>query len=178
MGALANTYVSNATPHNVYFRITRLYWLSSAEVRPFPAVLFDDGERLPAHYEFELSGEVERVAGRECQDLILSPRDSQRFGFRFCADKATSLPLRAQTVGPEGILTQVVFNTLEIGKNVNAEALRPTWNTKDWKVVEVPLTKVDLAAEGWRIPLPPISALDTGRSQYESRQAGQAASCF
>ena len=57
--------------------------------------------------------------------------------------------------GPEGVLTQVVFNTLEVGKGVSSEALQPGWNTKDWKVVEVPVTEVDLAAEGWRIPLPP-----------------------
>src|SRR5690606_24675196 len=28
-------------------------------------------------------------------------------------------------------------------------------NIKDWKVVELAIDEVDLAAEGWRIPLPP-----------------------
>lgn len=121
----------------------------------FPAVLFDEGDRLPAHYELRVSDALERVAGRACVDLTLTPRDSQRYGYRFCADEETGLPLRAQTVGPEGTLIQIVFNTLEVGANVTSEALSPAWNTKDWKVVEVPVEEVDLASEGWRIPLPP-----------------------
>lgn len=121
----------------------------------FPAVLFDEGERLPAHYELQLSETLERVAGRSCRVLSLKPRDTQRYGYRFCADKETALPLRAQTLGPEGALIQIVFNTLEIGAGVSPEALTPAWNTKEWKVVEVPVEEVDLAAEGWRIPLPP-----------------------
>lgn len=121
----------------------------------FPAILFDDGARLPAHYELRIGETSERVAGRDCDDLTLVPRDAHRYGFRLCADQATGLLLRAQTVGPEGVLTQVVFNTLETGKGVQSESLTPAWNTKHWQVVEVPVAEVDLAAEGWRIPLPP-----------------------
>ena len=121
----------------------------------FPAVLFGEGARLPAHYELKLADGTERVAGRPCRDLTLSPRDAHRYAFRLCADQETGLLLRAQAIGPEGVLTQVVFNKLEIGKEVNAEALSPAWSIKDWDVVEVPMHEVDLASEGWRIPLPP-----------------------
>lgn len=121
----------------------------------FPAVLFDEGDNLQAHYDMQVSDTTERVAGRPCHELRLAPRDSQRYGYRFCADKETGLALRAQTIGPEGVLIQIVFNTLEVGSDVSAEALSPGWNTKDWKVVELPVHKVDLASEGWRIPLPP-----------------------
>jgi Negative regulator of sigma E activity len=121
----------------------------------FPAILFDEGKRLPIHYELKLESNSQRVAGRSCQDLTLLPRDMHRYTFRLCADQETGLLLRAQTVGPEGVLTQVVFNMLEVGKGVNSEALSPSWNTKDWKVVELPVQQVDLASEGWRIPLPP-----------------------
>jgi len=121
----------------------------------FPAVLFDEGEQLAAHYAMRLHEPVERVAGRKCQVLELEPRDAHRYGYRFCADKETGLPLRAQTVGPEGVLIQIVFNTLQVGSQVAPEALTPAWNTKGWKVVELPVEEVDLASEGWRIPLPP-----------------------
>lgn len=120
----------------------------------FPAILVDDGERLAAHYDMQISDTTERVAGRECVDLTLTPLDAQRYGYRLCADQETGLLLRAQTLGPEGVLIQVVFNTLEVGKNVESEALSPAWNTKDWKIVEVPVHEVDLASEGWRVPLP------------------------
>lgn len=125
------------------------------ESERFPAVLFDEGERLPAHYDLQIGESPERVAGRSCHDLVLAPRDTQRYGYRLCADDDTGLLLRAQTVGPEGVLTQVVFNTLEVGAAVKAEALTPTWDTKDWQVVELQVEEVDLASEGWRIPLPP-----------------------
>lgn len=121
----------------------------------FPAILFDDGSQLPAHYDLQLADAPERVAGRACHNLTLAPRDAQRYGYRFCADKETGLLLRAQTIGADGVLTQIVFNTLEVGKGVKSEGLEPTWNTKDWKVVEIPVNEVDLASEGWRIPLPP-----------------------
>ncbi len=121
----------------------------------FPAILFDEGERLPAHYEFEMGNESHRVAGRACHELTLTPRDSQRYGYRLCADQATGLLLRVQTLGAEGVLTQVVFNTLEVGKGVSSEGLNPAWNTKGWNVVEVAVDEADLSAEGWRIPLPP-----------------------
>lgn len=121
----------------------------------FPAVLFDEGDRLPAHYEIALGSAVERVAGRSCRILTLEPKDSLRYGYRFCADTETGLPLRAQTVAPEGVLIQIVFNTLEVGSKVAPEALAPSWNTQEWREVEVSVEDVDLAAEGWRIPLPP-----------------------
>lgn len=121
----------------------------------FPAILFDEGERLPAHYDMQIAEATQRVAGRECRDLVLTPRDSHRYGYQLCADTATGLLLRLQTHGPNGVLTQIVFNTLDTGKGVQSEALAPAWNTKDWKVVEVPVHDVDLASEGWRIPLPP-----------------------
>lgn len=125
------------------------------ESERFPAVLFDEGERLPAHYNLQVSETPERVAGRVCHELTLAPLDSQRYGYRFCADDETGLPLRAQTVSAEGVLIQIVFNTLDVGAKVTAEALVPAWNTKDWKVVELETHEVDLASEGWRIPLPP-----------------------
>lgn len=122
----------------------------------FPAVLFDEGDRLPVHYTLELSQSSQRVAGRECRELVLKPVDAERYGYRLCADAATGLLLRLQTLGEdESVLTQIVFNMLEVGKGVQSEALAPAWNTKGWDVVEVSVQEVDLASEGWRIPLPP-----------------------
>ncbi|NLC37481.1 MAG: siderophore-interacting protein, partial [Alcaligenaceae bacterium] len=105
------------------------------ESERFPAVLLDEGDRLPGHYDLQVSETPERVAGRVCHELRLEPLDSQRYGYRFCADKETGLPLRVQTVGPEGVLIQIVFNTLDVGADVTSEALSPTWNIKDWEVV-------------------------------------------
>jgi len=129
--------------------------LERRETDRFPAILFDEGDRLAAHYDMQLAETPQRVAGRECLDLELIPRDAHRYGYRVCADTATGLLLRLQTHDSQGVLTQIVFNTLDIGKGVQSEALSPAWNTKDWDVVEVAVHEVDLLSEGWRIPLPP-----------------------
>ena len=121
----------------------------------FPAILFDDGGRLPAHYDLAVGNTPHRVAGRSCREVVLTPRDTHRYGFRLCADEDTGLLLRAQTVSDEGVLTQVVFNMIDVGKTVSSENLSPAWNIKGWEVVEVSEDEADLAAEGWRIPLPP-----------------------
>lgn len=153
----------------------KLVLVERRESERFPAVLFGEGERLQAHYELEISDVPERVAGRSCRDLVLTPRDSQRYGYRFCADQETGLLLRAQTIAPEGVLIQIVFNTLEIGKEVNSEALSPAWNTKDWQVIDIPVEAVDLASEGWRIPLPPgyQTLTQVARQLKAGRQAKQ-----
>ena len=43
-------------------------------------------------------GDVERVAGIECQMLLLEPKDNARYGYRLWVDRASGLLLRAQTL--------------------------------------------------------------------------------
>lgn len=122
----------------------------------FPGLLLDDAQALPAHYEIKAEDKMHRVAGRECRIVRIEPRDDRRYGYKLCADAATDLLLKAQTVDPDKrVVEQVAFTSLRLGADVDPAMLRPGWSTQDWKVVESALNPVDLSAQGWRVPAPP-----------------------
>lgn len=69
--------------------------------RHFPDLLPENAGKLVENYALRL-GEIDRVAGKECQSLELVPKDQYRWGYVLCADRLTSLPLRAVMVDGEG----------------------------------------------------------------------------
>lgn len=88
----------------------------SAVQRFFPAVIPGEPARLKAYYTPKL-GAREKVAGRDCQILILEPRDGYRYTQMVWVDRATSLPLKSQTVNGQGTrVSMFIFTEVEIGK--------------------------------------------------------------
>jgi sigma-E factor negative regulatory protein RseB len=88
----------------------------SAVQRFFPAVVPDDPGRLAQYYIPKLGG-GEKIAGRECQIVILEPRDQYRYTHMIWVDRATSLPLKTQTVDDQGTMVSVfVFSEIDIGR--------------------------------------------------------------
>lgn len=121
----------------------------------FPGLLLGDPAGLAKHYDIRASDKLHRVADRQCRVVTIEPRDALRYGYRLCADVATNLLLKAQTLdSARRIVEQVSFTALRIGAEVDASQLGSRWNTRDWKVVESAMKPVDLAAQGWRIPAP------------------------
>jgi sigma-E factor negative regulatory protein RseB len=121
----------------------------------FPGLLAGDPAALSDHYKITADAALRRVAGRECRMISIEPRDKLRYGYRLCADTQTNLLLKAQTLTPtHAIVEQVMFTALRVGTEVQAAQLTSRWNSRDWKVQQVAMTPVDLAAKGWRIPPP------------------------
>jgi sigma-E factor negative regulatory protein RseB len=88
----------------------------SAAQRFFPAVVPTDPVRLNQYYIPKLGG-TDKVAGRECQIIILEPRDHYRHTHMIWVDRATSLPLKTQTVDGGGTpISMFAFTEVEIGK--------------------------------------------------------------
>lgn len=88
----------------------------SAVQRFFPAVVPNNPARLNEHYIPKLGGS-EKVAGRDCQIVILEPRDQYRYTHMIWVDRATMLPLKSQTVNNLGTrVSAFVFSEVEIGK--------------------------------------------------------------
>lgn len=88
----------------------------SAVQRFFPAVVPNNPARLNDHYTPRLGGS-EKVAGRNCQVVILEPRDQYRYTHMIWIDRATMLPLKSQTVNNRGArVSSFVFSEVEIGK--------------------------------------------------------------
>ncbi len=84
--------------------------------RFFPAVVPNNPARLDLYYIPKLGG-IEKVAGRDCQIVILEPRDRYRYAQSIWVDRATRLPLKSQVVNERGIaVSTFMFSEIEIGK--------------------------------------------------------------
>lgn len=122
----------------------------------FPGLLIGDGKNISAYYVVKRAKSLSRIAGRECTMIELTPKDSYRYGYRFCADTKTSLLLKAQILGKHrNIIDQISFSSVLSGEKVSAEQLATSWNTQGWRVLQAPVQLSDLAKSGWRIPAPP-----------------------
>ena len=122
----------------------------------FPGLLVADPTALEAHYQLRTSVELYRVAGRSCRVIEITPRDAHRYGYRLCADSASNLLLKAQTIASDGaVLEQVAFTHVTIGHVINEQALQPAWPITDWSTQHSKQQVIDLGAMGWRVPAPP-----------------------
>ena len=120
----------------------------------FPAIIAANADSLAEHYTIR-RGESGRIAGYDCQSVILEPKDELRHGYRLWAEKTTGLLLRAQTLNEAGeVIEQISFTQLTIG-NVDRNRVKPTFtNTRGWRVENAVMTHADLSS--WDVKrLPP-----------------------
>lgn len=117
--------------------------------RSFPALLPEQVGSLEENYAITLGG-VRRIAGYDCQAIVLKPRDDLRYGYRFWADTRSAMLLKAETFNAAGeIVEQFTFTQLDIG-NVSRDRLRPPRAARDWRVEQAGVAPADLAQSGWR----------------------------
>lgn len=94
--------------------------------RYFPDLLPPNASALAAWYGVKL-GERARVAGLECQQVEILPKDAFRWGYILCADKNTGLPLKATMINENGQpLMQYAFAEIHIGNLPKTEAKAET----------------------------------------------------
>jgi sigma-E factor negative regulatory protein RseB len=118
--------------------------------RAFPALLPEQVSGLAENYDISLGG-TRRIAGYDCQAIVLRPRDDLRYGYMLWADKQSAMLLRAQTFTRENeLIEQFTFAQLEIGRVPRAR-LRPPPEARDWHVEQAGATPADLARSGWRV---------------------------
>jgi sigma-E factor negative regulatory protein RseB len=104
--------------------------------RRFPALLPEQLTGLGESYNVRKEG-MDRVAGLDCQIIVLEPRDKLRYGHNFCADAATGLPLRARSFNEKNEpLESFAFTQLAIGGSFNRDMVKSRYaaKAKDWKV--------------------------------------------
>jgi sigma-E factor negative regulatory protein RseB len=120
----------------------------------FPALSNATPTEILKNYVVRL-GPVERVAGLECQTLILEPRDSLRYGYRLWAERVTGLLLKAQTLNEQReVLEQIAFSDIRLGERIDRTRLKPGWLTDGWAVERSEYHKTDLTQHGWHVPAP------------------------
>jgi len=142
----------------------------------FPGLLLGSPAAVTRFYQVYSEAAPRRVAGRECRMITIEPLDKARYGYRLCADQQNDLLLKAQTLsGVNSVVEQVTFTTLRLGKDVDGKLLESHWPYKDWKVQQATLQPIDLAAQGWRIPVPPgfVQVSQVGRLLGHSDSVSQ-----
>jgi sigma-E factor negative regulatory protein RseB len=126
--------------------------------RFFPSLFSGPVEAIAEGYHLSL-GQVERVAGMDCQWIHLDPKDALRYAQRLCAEIGTGLLLRAKTLGPrDRVLEQYAFIDVRLGGDVSKRELRSTFKeqSKDWRRDEQPAADPAAATTGWAVAaLPP-----------------------
>ncbi len=123
-------------------------------------------------------GDVERVAGYDCQTVVLEPKDSLRYGHKFWADLASGMLLKAQTLSEKGdVLEQFVFTQLRIGNRFPREELVSRYKSKPgtWRVEESAAQPADLSAIGWTVGAAPpgyVKTVEMKRMFGRNNEAG------
>jgi sigma-E factor negative regulatory protein RseB len=141
--------------------------------RDFPALLPERITTLARHYEIELGG-IERVAGYDCQAIVLRPKDNLRYGYRLYADTASGMMLRAVTLSPAGErVEQFWFTQLTLG-GVTRDMVKPRHAAAQWRVEDAEAAPTRLAGWGLSAELPGFQkVIELRRRLGESRSAGQ-----
>ncbi len=143
--------------------------------RAFPALLPARIGALEEHYVIS-KGEITRVAGFECQAILLTPKDELRYGYKLWADLATGMLLKAVTMDENGkALEQFTFTQLAIGP-VPLSEVRPPQTPSSWHVEDADVMPVDLKTTGWSVSpdLPGFKkVVEVKRKIHESRQVDQ-----
>jgi sigma-E factor negative regulatory protein RseB len=118
--------------------------------RGFPALLPEQVGALAEYYAITL-GETGRIAGYDCQSIVLAPKDDLRYGYKLWADARTGMLLKARAFDRSGdTVEQFTFTQLEIG-NVPRERLRPPRAARNWRVEQAGVAPADLAQAGWSV---------------------------
>ena len=123
--------------------------------RFFPSLISGNSTAIAENYRVKL-GTVERVAGFDCQWVILEPKDAMRYMQKLCAELGTGLLLRARMYNDRNqMLQQFMFTQLDLSRSVAKQSLKsrfeqlPGWQTTDsakqaktadtgWKVANLP----------------------------------------
>jgi len=119
----------------------------------FPALLPENLQDIGEHYDVR-TGAIERVAGRECQAIVLQPRDKLRYGRKLWADTKTGMLLKSQTFNDKSEpLEQFAFTEIRIGGKIDYKQLKSRFlaESRGWHVDETGAAVSSLAASGWSI---------------------------
>lgn len=110
--------------------------------RFFPSLVTGDPKAIAEHYRLKL-GPVERIAGFDCQWLILEPRDAMRYLQQLCAEMNTGLLLGARTLNERNQLTeQFLFTQLDLNHPVGRDAIRSRYEQAVGWLREAPVAAV------------------------------------
>ena len=143
----------------------------------FPALLPANLQDIRENYDVT-KGAIERIAGYDCQQIVLRPKDRMRYGHRLWADANTGMLLKSETFNDDNEVIEVfAFTQIEIGGKIDQDQLRPRLSaqSRDWRVENSGAVAASLAASGWTIKpeLPGFKKMtEMKRTQGSSSEVG------
>jgi sigma-E factor negative regulatory protein RseB len=143
--------------------------------RGFPTLLQGEIGALAQNYTVAL-GHSERIAGYPCQVVVLTPKDSLRYGYKLWADTNSGMLLKALTFDDRNhTVEQFTFTQLTIGK-VSPDELKPQPTTAHWHIEDAAVAPANLEQEGWSVAsVPPgfRKVVEVRRTLHGSRTVEQ-----
>jgi len=121
--------------------------------KAFPAFLPKNLEDISEHYEVTKGG-IKRVAGHECQLIVLQPKDKLRYGHRLWVDASTGMLLKSETLNAKNEpIQEFEFTRVRIGGKIDHHQLESRFlaRSRAWHVVNSGATATNLEALGWTI---------------------------
>ena len=156
-----------------YLPDSRVVKVDRRTERSFPALVPERITALARHYDISL-GETHRIAGFECQAVVLTPKDSLRYGYRLYADVNSGMLLRAVTVDSAGNnVEQFTFTQLSLGQ-VTRDMVKPRHAVRQWRIEDAEAAPTRLSGWGLTSELPGFHKVtELKRRLGESRPVGQ-----
>ena len=143
--------------------------------RAFPGMLPEHVSELARNYSIS-RGERLRIAGFDCEAVVLTPKDDLRYGYMLWADVSSGMLLKARTFNRKGdVVEQFTFAQLTIGK-VPRERVRTRHAAQNWRVEDAAVAPANLSRAGWSIgaELPGFRKVtEVTRRLGEARPVGQ-----
>jgi sigma-E factor negative regulatory protein RseB len=120
--------------------------------RQFPALLPEHLTGIADNYAVS-KGDTDRVAGVDCQMIVLEPRDNLRYGHRFCVEVSSGLLLRARAYDERNeMIESFAFTQLALGHAVTKDMLKSKYAAKsqDWRIDRSALERGETSQDsGW-----------------------------
>jgi len=156
-----------------YLPGARLVKVDRRTERGFPALLPERISAVAKNYDISL-GETRRIAGYDCQAVVLTPKDNLRYGYRLYADSASGMLLRAVTFDAGGEqIEQFMFTQLVIG-GVTRDMVKPRHASRSWRVEDAEASPARAAGWGLSSELPGFQkVVELKRRLSDSRPAAQ-----
>ena len=156
-----------------YLPGARLVKVDRRTERGFPALLPERISAVAKNYDISL-GETRRIAGYDCQAVVLTPKDNLRYGYRLYADNASGMLLRAVTFDASGEqIEQFMFTQLAIG-GVTRDMVKPRHASRNWRIEDAEASPARAAGWGLSSELPGFhKVVELKRRLSDSRPAAQ-----
>lgn len=126
--------------------------IEQRDTRQLPVLVPERMSGIVENYTVKLAGN-DRVAGYDCNVVMLEPKDNMRYGRSFCAETGSGLPLRTRTINEKReTIESFAFTQLTIGGNFNSDKVKSKYAaiSKNWRVDRSALTVSEQKADaGW-----------------------------